>query len=560
MSTERPSVCTLDCPDTCSLSVTVEGERITKIRGSHANPFTRGVICAKVAKDYPDFVHGERRLRRPLRRTGPKGSGQFEPISWASALDLIYERVSEVVRTHGPQAVLPLNYSGPQGMLAGGSMDRRFFHRLGATLLDRRPLCGGIRREAWVGTFGSVPGMRPEQAALSRLIVAWGNNVTCSNLHLTPIIQEGRRRGAKLVVIDPRRTKIAEQADLHIAPLPGTDVLLAWALTGELERRGGLDLAFIERHVQGFDAYMERVRRVSVADAAQTCRIPEAQIRTLAEWYHGLSPAAISVGNGLERNQNGGSGIRAIFALPALAGKLGVAGGGLINAAGYAFPKTEERLQRPDLVPRGTRTLNIIDVGAHLLDETLTPPVKAVFIYNHNPLIVHPDQNRIRRGLSREDLFTVGCDVVMTDSMAYADVVLPACSQFENHDLYAAYGQHWLQRAEPVIPAVGEALPNTEVFRRLAARFGFDEAIFRASDADLMDEALDSTDPRMKGNKGSRLPVDQALAMTIEGEDAVLRTRRFSAAWPPDSGSTKRSFERVTPTSWTKPWIQPTPE
>jgi anaerobic selenocysteine-containing dehydrogenase len=522
MRVEKASVCTLDCPDTCSLTVTVEEERIVGIRGSHANPYTAGVICAKVASDHPDFVHGEHRLTTPLRRVGDKGEGRFEPIGWDAALDLIHERVSAVIRTHGPQAVLPLNYAGPHGMLAYASMDLRFFHRLGATLLDRKPLCGGIRTEAWLGTYGPVPGIRPEQAAQAKLIIAWGNNVTYCNLHFTPIINQAKRRGGKLVVVDPRRTKIAEQADLHLAIRPGTDVLLAWAVTAELERRGGLDRAFIAQHVLGFEEYMARVRQVTVADAAARCGVPEAQIRQLAEWFHTLAPVAINVGNGLERNQNGGSGIRAVFALPALAGKLGVPGGGLVNGAGYAFPKSLQRLQRPDLVPPGTRTFNIVDAGAHLTDPTLTPPVKALFIYNHNPLIVHPDQHRMRRGLAREDLFTVGIDVVMTDSLAYADVVLPASSHFEFDDIYPAYGQHWLQRAEPVIAPVGESLPNTEIFRRLAGRFGFDDPIFRATDAQLIDDAIDGSDPRLGGVRPSQIPTDRALAMTVNGEDAVL--------------------------------------
>jgi anaerobic selenocysteine-containing dehydrogenase len=522
MRTEHASVCPLDCPDTCSLSVAVEDDRIVEVRGSLANPFTAGVICAKVARDFPAIANGEGRIMTPLRRTGARGEGKFERVSWDEALDIVHERVTAVMAAHGPQAVLPLNYAGPHGMLAGGSMDLRFFHKLGATLLDRKPLCGGIRTEAWLGTFGPVPGIPPEQAALSRLVIVWGNNVTWSNLHLMPVINRARRGGAKLVVVDPKRTKVAEQADLHLAPRPGTDVILAWSVTNELERLGGLDHDFIERHVEGFAAYMERVRRVSLADAERITGVPGSQIQALARWYHEASPAAISVGNGLERNQNGGSGIRAIFALPALAGKLGVPGGGLINGASLAFPKTAARLQRPDLAPAGTRTLNIVDVGAHLLDPALAPPIKALFIYNHNPVIVHPDQNRLRRGLGREDLFIVGADVVMTDSMAYCDVVLPAASHFEYADLYPAYGQHWLQRADPVIRPRGESLPNTEIFRRLAARFGFDDPAFRATDAELMDEAMDATDPRLGGLRPSELPVDRALPMTIRGEDAVL--------------------------------------
>jgi anaerobic selenocysteine-containing dehydrogenase len=372
-----------------------------------------------------------------------------------------------------------------------------------------------------------VPGIRPEQAEHAKLIVAWGSNVTWSNLHFVPIINRARRAGGKLVVVDTRRTKIAEQADLHIALRPGTDVVLAWAMAAELERQGGLDRAFIERHVAGFEEYMALARRYTMTDAARICGVDESRVRQLAEWYRTLSPAVITVGNGLERNRNGGSGIRAVFALPALTGKFGVVGGGLINGASFAFPKTPARLARPDLVPKGTRTLNIIDVGRHLTDPALTPPVKAVFIYNHNPVVVHPDQNRLRRGLEREDLFVVGSDVVMTDSLAYADVVLPACSHFEHADLFAAYGTHWLQRAEPVIPPQGEALPNTEIFRRLAARFGFTDPAFRASDAELMDDALDGGDARLGGKRPSAVPLDRALAMTIGGEDAMLFANVF---------------------------------
>lgn len=519
---ERPSVCPLDCPDTCSLTVTVEHDRIVRIRGSRANPYTAGVLCAKVPAYHPGFVHGPRRLRTPLKRVGGKGEGRFEEIGWDEALDRVYEGLQRVIRAHGPQAILPLNYAGPHGMLAGGSMDLRFFHRLGASLLDRPPLCGGVRREAWVGTYGAVPGIPPEHAALARLVIVWGNNVTWSNLHLMPQINRARKAGGTLAVVDPRRTKIAEQADLHLALRPGTDVVLAWAIAAELERRGGLDRDFIERHVEGFEAFMALARPWTVAAAAQVCGVPESAIRTLAGWYHALSPAAISVGNGLERNQNGGSGIRAIFALPALAGKWGVPGGGLINSASFAFPKTPKRLARPDLIPPGTRTLNIVDVGHHLLDADLRPPIGALFIYNHNPLVVHPDQNRLRRGLAREDLFVVGCDVVMTDSLAWADVVLPACSHFEHDDLFPAYGSHWLQRAAPVIARQGQALPNTEIFRRLAARFGFTEPAFTASDRELMDAALDAADPRLGGVLPSAIPTDRALKMTVRGEDAML--------------------------------------
>lgn len=546
-----PSVCPLDCPDTCSMSVTVEDGRLLSVRGSWANPLTRGAVCGKVTH-YPEWVHGPDRLRTPLRRIGPKGEGRFAPVTWDTALDLIYERFTAIIRDYGTQAILPFNYAGPHGFLAGGSMDLRFFHRLGASRLSRRPLCGGVKGEAFVGTFGAVPTMRPEHVARARLIIVWGNNVTVSQLHLMPIINAARKQGATLVVVDPRRTQVARNADLHLPVKPGTDVVLAWALAAELERLGGLDHAFIARHVQGAEAFLEQARRLPLDQAAALCGVPEAAIRRLAGLYKETSPAVICPGTGLERNQNGGSGLRAIFALPALAGKFGVPGGGVLMGASAAFPKTLSRLQGEALLPPDLRTLNIVTIGRDLCDPHLAPPIQGLFIYNHNPLIVHPDQNTMRRGLARDDLFTVVCDVVRTDTALYADVVLPACSHFEYADLYPAYGQHFLQRAEPVIPPVGESLPNTEIFRRLARRFGFTEPAFRTSDAELMDEALNLDDPRLQGHKPSQLPLDQPLLMTFHGTDAVLFQSTFpqtpSGKIEIQSSYLERTYGRPLPT------------
>ncbi|MGA2839987.1 MAG: molybdopterin-dependent oxidoreductase [Steroidobacteraceae bacterium] len=522
MNAEKASVCPLDCPDTCSLSVTVAGDQVVAVRGSKVNPITHGAVCAKVANYYPDFVHGPNRVRHPLKRVGPKGTNKFARISWEEALDTIYSRVSEIIGRYGPQAVLPLNYAGPHGMLAGDSMSLRFFHKIGASLLSRSPLCGGIRSAAYAGTFGATPGTPLQQVSLAKLIVVWGNNATSCNLHLMRQINAAKRNGARLVVIDPRRVKVAEQAHLHLPVRPGTDVVLAWAIAVELERLGGLDRAFIEQHVLGFNAYMEAARDYPPERATEICGVQLDDIRTLARWYFEASPAVIAWGNGLERNQNGGAGLRAIAALPALAGKFGVVGGGLVGGAGHAFPKTLDLLTRTDFVSPETRTINIIDVGKLLLEENLDPPLKALFVYNHNPLVVHPDQNRMKQGLAREDLFIVGIEVAMTDSMAYADVVLPACTHFEHADIYAAYGQQYLQRAEAVIPPVGESLPNTEIFRRLAAKFGFSDTAFTESDAALMDAALNLDDPRMQGIRASRIPIDRAMPMEFAGREPVL--------------------------------------
>jgi anaerobic selenocysteine-containing dehydrogenase len=526
---ERASVCTFDCPDTCSLTVTVEDEHIVKVRGSDAVPYTAGVICSKVAQGMAAFVHGPQRLLTPLRRSGPKGSGQFEQVSWAAALDEIHRRVGEVIDRWGAQAVLPLNYAGPHGFLAGESMSARFFHRLGASQLYRRALCGGVRSEAWAGTFGLVPGCPPELAEHAQLNIVWGNNATVSNVHLVRCIRRAKRRGGRLVVVDPLRSKIAEQADLHLQILPGTDTLLAWSVAAELERAGALDDGFIAAHLLGFDEFMARARAWPAARAAAECGVPDEQILTLARWMAEADPLVLSPGNGLERGRNGGSAIRAAIALPALLGKLG-RGSGIVLGAGNAFPKTPARLQRPDLVPAGTRTLNILDIGRHLAEDDLDPPLRALFIYNHNPIVVHPDQNRMRRGLAREDVFAVGIDVAMTESMAHCDVVLPAATHFEYADLYPSYGHHWLQRAEPVIAPLGESLPNTEIFRRLAARFGFAEPCFQASDDELMDEAVDPADPRLGGARPSRIATDKALPMTgPDGRSLVLFDNVFPA-------------------------------
>ncbi len=522
MTVELPSVCPLDCPDTCSLAVTVEGDRLVKIRGTTANPLTSGVLCNKVTHYYPEFVHGENRVRYPQKRVGVKGEGRFERISWDEALDIVHARFREIIEHHGPEAILPLNYAGPHGMLAYASMDQRFFHRLGASKLERAPLCGGIRGEAWAGTFGATPGIPPQQIADSRLIVAWGNNVTYTNLHLAPLVNRARKQGAKLVVVDPKRVKIAEQADMHLAVRPGTDVVLAFAVACALERNGGFDAAFIAEHVHGFESFMTEARLFPPVTAAEVCGVPAEDIRAFAALYRDSSPAAIAIGNGLERNRNGGNSIRAVFALPALAGKFGVHGGGLVMGMGHAFPKTASRLTRPDLTPEGTRTIHILDVGRHLVEDDVDPPIRGLFIYNHNPVIVHPDQNRMKQALGRDDLFTVGAEVAMTDSMVYCDVVLPACTHFEFDDVYPAYGHQFLQRAEPVIPAVGESLPNTEIFRRLAARFGFNGPTFEADDRALINEALDAGDPRLQGLRPSEVPTDRAIPMLLDGAEPVM--------------------------------------
>ena len=425
---EHASVCPLDCPDTCSLTVTVEHAKIVKIRGSRANPYTAGVICTKVAGSYPEWVHGPGRLQTPLRRIGAKGEGRFAPVSWDEALDIIHERVTSVIAAHGPQSVLPLNYAGPHGMLGVRLHGPALLPQAGRVAagplaaLRRHPHPGLARHLRHDARHRARAGARTPSST-----IAWGNNVTWSNLHLTPIINAARRDGAKVVVVDPKRIKIAEQADMHVALKPGTDVVLAWALAAELERRGAFDRAFIERHVTGFEEFMADARRYSVADAARDLPgaggadppargvVPHALARLHQRGQRARAQP--------ERRQRHPRDLRAARA------------GREVRGAGRR-PRQRRRLRLPEdarqaaaagpAARRAPARSTSWTWARTCSTPTLSPPIKALFVYNHNPLVVHPDQNRMRRGLAREDLFVVGCDVVMTDSLAYADVVLPA--------------------------------------------------------------------------------------------------------------------------------------
>ncbi len=520
--TVHPSVCPLDCADTCSLSIEVAGGRVRRVRGSAANPFTRGKICAKVAQALPDQVHGPRRLLTPMLRDGPKGAGAYRPVSWDEALDTIHQRFTGIIDEHGSEAIAPLTYGGPMGLLAGRSMDKRFFHRLGASLVDSSPLCAGVSSAAWNAVFGEVGGIAYTELQHSQLIVVWGNNITACNLHLTTLIRDARRRGARLVVVDPKRTRIADDADLHLPLLPGTDVVLAYAVAALLAAEGGLDEAFIAQHVAGAAEFLAESANYTPQRAADLCGLREEDIRRFASWWRDLSPAAISVGVAPERNRNGGSGLRALFALPALTGNFGRAGAGVCDVSGY-FPVADDALSRPDLAPAGLRRFNVLDLPRHILDPGDQLPIRAVFVYNHNPVAVHPRQNEMLAALHREELFVVGSDLSMTDSMACADVILPASSHLEYGDLYKSYGHHYLQRTVPVLPPLGESLPNTEIFRRLADRFGFEEACFRDTDEQLMDQALEPGCEALGGLRPSELPPERAVDMSGIAAPGLLR-------------------------------------
>jgi anaerobic selenocysteine-containing dehydrogenase len=519
--TIRPSVCPLDCADTCSLDVTVQDDTVLSVRGSSRNPFTRGKLCAKVVASFPGQVHGPLRLTTPLRRRATLTGVDFEPISWDAALDEIVERFTAVRERWGAQAIAPLCYGGPMGLLAGGSMDKRFFHRLGASLVDSSPLCAGTSSAAWDAVFGDAGGIDFEELVDSRLIIVWGNNVTACNLHATTIIREARRKGAKLVVVDPKRTRIAREADLHIPLLPGTDVVLAYGVAALLKDRvGGLDEAFIAAHTTGADAFLDAAAQYPADRAAGLCGIAVETLEVFAGLLAAERPAAMSIGVGPERNRNGSAGLRAAFSLMALTGNIGPRGAGICDTSRY-FPLNREALARPDLAPEGLRTLNVLDIPRYVLEPGDETPLRALFIYNHNPVAVHPEQARMLAALEHEDVFVVGSDVTLTDSMRCADLVLPAPSHFEYGDLYKAYGHRYLQRSRAVIPPRGEALSNMELFRRLAQRFGFSEPCFVDGDDDLLAQVLPEG-----------LAIDdlegQALDMSDRAEPAMLRGGAFT--------------------------------
>jgi anaerobic selenocysteine-containing dehydrogenase len=458
------TACPLDCPDSCSLSVTVRNGRIDTIDGSEANPVTGGFICAKV-RGFAERVYGADRLASPGIRTGPKGSGQFEWVEWDRALDHVAQVMRMARDRWGAESVLPFSYGGSNGLLTQDTTDARLFRRFGASRLART-VCAAPTGAANLALYGKMPSVSYQDYVHARLIVIWGANPSASAIHLVPFVREAQSRGAKLVVIDPRSTQLARLADLHLPVKPGSDVAVALALHRFLFEEGLADQAFLSAHTRGADRLRERALRWTFDRAAEISGVGPALLSEFARLYAESSPALIRCGWGLERNRNGGNAAMAVLALPAVAGKFGVRGGGfsMSNSASW-------NIDRPwiDADEPGTRIVNMNHLGRALL-ELREPPVAVLFVYNCNPLATMPDQNRVRRGLEREDLATVVFDQVMTDTARYADVVLPATTFFEHYDLARAYGPISLQLSTPVIDAVGKARPNIDVFAELESR------------------------------------------------------------------------------------------
>ncbi|MGE5641139.1 MAG: molybdopterin-containing oxidoreductase family protein [Clostridia bacterium] len=488
--------CPHDCPDTCAMLVTVKDGVATEIRGDPGMPFTDGTLCTKVSH-YLERTYSPERLLYPQKRIGHKGEGKFARIGWDEALDEIAGRL-KAAAAEDPQTVLPCSYAGTMGYVQYMSMDRRFFHRLGASLLDRT-LCSSAGKEGIRATLGGSVGMDPERFDEAKLILLWGANPIVSNLHLWSRVQEAKRRGAKVVAIDPYRSLSAEKCSQHLALRPGTDGALALGMMHVLIREGLVDADYIARYTLGFEELKKRVlENHSPEWAAKTCGITVEEVVQLAREYGTVKPAAIRLNYGMQRHAGGGIAARTISCLPALVGAWRDAAGGIVLTTAGFSSFDHAALERPDLLAgRKPRTINQSQLGDAL--TSAKPPVKAIVVYNNNPVAVCPDSAKVIAGFSREDLFTVVMDHFQTDTADYADILLPATTQLEHHDVHKAYGHLYLLGNSPAIAPVGESLPNSEVFRRLAARMGFDEPCFRDSDEDICRTALRSSAERMHG-------------------------------------------------------------
>ena len=490
--------CPHDCPDTCAMLITVENGKATKVRGDPDHPFTQGGLCVKV-NDYTNHTYSPNRVLYPLRRVGRKGEGQFERITWDEALDEIATRFQAIIDEFGGQAILPYSYLGTEGILNGLTVGDPFFHRLGATVSERT-FCDSSACTAYFMTLGPTAGLDPESFVHSRYILLWACNIRSTNLHMWPFIKEAQERGAKVVAIDPLRHRTAQSADWYIPIRPGTDAALALGMMHVIIAEDLVDDDYIANYTVGFEDLAKRVQEYPPERVSEITGIPAADIITLAREYAATQPSAIRVGVAIERQVNGGQAMRAIASLPALTGAWRNVGGGILQLPLWAFPLKWDVLQRPELIQSGTRVLNQWLLGPALAGELgLDPPIKGLFVYNSNPMVVAPHQAKTVAGLAREDLFTVVSEQYLTDTADFADIVLPATTQLEQFDIMFSWGHLYISLNQPAIEPLGEAIPNVEQFRRLTQRMGLEDDWYRLSDEEMALAAYDWSAPPLEG-------------------------------------------------------------
>jgi anaerobic selenocysteine-containing dehydrogenase len=503
------AVCPHDCPDTCAMRVTIENGRAIKVTGDPDHPPTQGVLCTKVSR-YAERVHHPRRLTTPMKRVGRKGEGRFEPIGWDEALELAASRLGEIA-SRAPEAIVPYSYAGTMGLVQGDSIAQRLFHKLGASQLDRT-ICAAAGAAGLKYTYGASLGMLTEFFRESEVILIWGANPIASNLHFWTHAQDAKRRGAKLIAIDPYRSLTAEKCHQHIAPRPGTDGALALGMMHVLINEDRLDHAYIADHTLGFDALKARAMHYPPSRVAAICGIDEPVIVELARLYGSTKKAAIRLNYGMQRVRGGGNAVRAIACLPALTGAWRErAGGLLLSSSGWA-PVDTAALMRPDLMPgwpsKQSRVINMNAIGDALLhpgDDTFGPKVEAIVVYNSNPVAVAPDSARVAQGFARDDLFTIVLEHFQTDTADYADLLLPATTQLEHLDVHKSYGHTHVMANVPAIAPVGDARPNTEIFRGIARAMGLDEPALYESDEAVAAQALRWDDETLAGCDWSTL-------------------------------------------------------
>jgi anaerobic selenocysteine-containing dehydrogenase len=490
--------CPHDCPDTCSMLTTVKNGQAIELRGNPDHPYTRGTLCGKV-DDYLDRVYHPDRILHPMRRVGIKGSNQFERISWNEALDEIKTRFKDIISEYGAEAILPCSYLGNEGLLNGLTVGDAFFNRIGASI-GERTFCASGTSTAFLMTCGPTHGTDPDTFAYSKYIVLWGANVLSTNVHLWLFIQAARKNGAKLVVIDPVRTRTAKQADWHIPVFPGTDAALALGLMYVIINEKLLDVEYVEKYTVGYIELKNRVSEYPPERVSEITGVSVQDILTLAREYATTQPSVIRLGVALEKQAGGGQGVRAISCLPALVGAWRYLGGGMLQATLFPFPVRWEVLHQTRFIKHGTRIINLWQLGQALTGElSLDPPIKALFVYNSNPVTQSAEQDKILAGLAREDLFTVVSEQFLTDTADYADIVLPATTQIENLDVMFSWGHTYVTLNQPAIAPLGESVPNTELFRRLAACMSLEDKCFQLSDEEIALEVYDWSAPVLKG-------------------------------------------------------------
>lgn len=490
--------CPHDCPDTCAMIYEVVNGRLVEVRGNKEHPMTRGGLCVKL-KDFHDHHRNPDRLLYPLRRTGPKGSKQFERIGWDEAIAEIGRRWREIIATYGSQAIMPYSYLGNMGLVQGIASGDPFFNRLGSTV-NEKTFCASGSSTAWLLTVGPTGGVDPESFVHARYIVIWACNSISTNLHHWPFVLEAQKRGAKIVVIDSYRSRTAKAADWHICPRPGTDGALAMGVINAIVEQGLIDQDYVERHTYGFEALKARAADFTPGYVERVTGVSAADVKTFAREFATIQPSVIRLGVALERHAGGGQAIRAVCALPALVGSWRHVGGGLLQMPLWEFPVDWAKVSRPDWIKPGTRAVNNLKLGAALTGEMkLDPPIKSLFVFCTNPVSQAPETNKIVKGLQREDLFTVVAEHFLTDTAKYADIVLPSAMAGEAEDMMWSWGHFYFTYNQKAVDPPGECKPTSEMWRLLAKEMGFDDPVFKMTDSELAAYYINWDDPKMGG-------------------------------------------------------------